>query len=72
MKYLIAIEETATGYSAYSPDLPSCVSVGETRSEVEANMGDAISFHLEGLKLEGCAIPQPSSTSAYIEVAAWD
>jgi predicted RNase H-like HicB family nuclease len=25
MKYLVVIEETNTGYSAFSPDLPGCV-----------------------------------------------
>ena len=70
MQYLIVIEKTETGYSAYSPDLLGCVSTGETREEVEQNMGEAIEFHLEGLKLEGLEIPQPTTSSAYVEVAA--
>jgi predicted RNase H-like HicB family nuclease len=70
MQYLIVIEQTDTGFSVYSPDLPGCVSTGATREEVEANMREAVEFHLEGLKLEGLEIPQPVSSSAYIEVAA--
>ena len=70
MKYLIIIEKTETGYSAYSPDLPGCISTGTSREETESNMRDAIEFHLEGLKLEGEPIPQPLATSAYVEVAA--
>ena len=70
MQYLIVIEQTETGFSVYSPDLPGCVSTGATREEVEANMREAVEFHLEGLKLEGLEIPQPRSSSAYIEVAA--
>ena len=70
MKYLIIIEPTATGYSAYSPDLPGCVSTGVTREEVEHNMREAIEFHLEGLRLEGLPIPEPSSQSAYVDIAA--
>ena len=70
MKYLIIIEPTATGYSAYSPDLPGCVSTGATREEVEHNMREAIEFHLEGLRLEGLPIPEPSSQSAYVDIAA--
>ncbi|BAZ29419.1 hypothetical protein NIES4074_18650 [Cylindrospermum sp. NIES-4074] len=70
MKYLIIIEKTDTGYSAYSPDIPGCVSTGATLEEVERNMREAIEFHVEGLKIEGFAVPQPSTTSAYIEVAA--
>jgi len=70
MQYLTIIEKTATGYSAYSPDLLGCVSTGTTFEEVEQNMREAIEFHLEGLKLEGYEIPQPSTLSTYIEVAA--
>ncbi len=70
MKYLVVIEPTATGFSAYSPDLPGCVTTGPTLEVVESNMQEAIAFHLEGLEAEGCEIPAPSSTAAYVEIAA--
>lgn len=70
MKYLIVIEKTETGFSAYSPDLPGCVTTGSTPEETQANMREAIIFHLEGLKEAGEEIPAPSSSSAYVEVAA--
>jgi predicted RNase H-like HicB family nuclease len=70
MRYLTIIEKTTMGYSAYSPDLPGCASTGATRQEVEQNMREAIAFHLEGLKLEGYEIPESSTASTYIEVAA--
>ncbi len=70
MQYLIVIEKTETGYSAYSPDLPGCVSTGATREELEQNMREAIEFHLEGLKMEGLEIPQPTTSSAYVVVSA--
>lgn len=69
-KFLIVIEETSTGYSAYSPDLPGCVSTGRTRDEVEHNMREAIDFHLDGMRLEGIEVPEPHSYSAHIEVPA--
>ena len=69
-QYLIILEKTDTGYSAYSPDLPGCVSTGATRDETEANMKEAIEFHVEGLKEEGMPVPPPSTSSAYVEVAA--
>ncbi len=70
MKYLIVIEQTATGFSAYSPDLPGCVSTGATREETEQNMREAIEFHLDGLRLEGAPIPLPATVSSYVEVSA--
>lgn len=70
MKYLIVVEKTETGFSAYSPDLLGCVTTGATEEETEANMKEAIAFHVEGLKEEGLPVPQPSTKSAYIEVVA--
>ncbi|MGH9455310.1 MAG: type II toxin-antitoxin system HicB family antitoxin [Terriglobia bacterium] len=69
-KYLIVIEKTKTGYSAYSPDLDGCVSTGQTLAEVEKNMRAAIRFHLDGIRLEGLPIPEPHTHSAYVEVPA--
>ena len=69
-KYLIIIEKTGTGYSAYSPDLPGCVATGKTREETENEMKDAIEFHIEGLRLNGDDVPKPSSLASYCEVAA--
>jgi predicted RNase H-like HicB family nuclease len=58
-KYLIVIEPTKTGFSAYSPDLPGCVSTGRTREEVEQNMREAIAFHIEGLRDHSQWYPNP-------------
>ena len=69
MKYLIVIEPTKTGFSAYSPDLPGCVATGKTRKQVQRQMGEAIEFHLEGLRDEGERIPRPRADSAFVEVA---
>ncbi len=70
MKYLVIIEETKTGYSAFSPDLPGCIAAGSSKEEVEKNMKDAVAFHLEGMNHEGLEIPQPPSFSTYLEVPA--
>ena len=70
MRYLIVIEPTDTGFSAYSPDLPGCVSTGATRKEVERNMQEATELHLEGLREEGYPVPEPSTWSAYVEISA--
>ena len=67
-KYLIVIEETAIGFSAYSPDLPGCVSTGVTRDDVEQNMREAIAFHLDGLREDGEPVPEPHTYSAYVEL----
>jgi predicted RNase H-like HicB family nuclease len=67
-RYLIIIEPTSTGFSAYSPDLPGCVSTGASREEVQKNMQEAIEFHLDGLREEGQPLPPPSVEAAFCEV----
>ncbi len=49
MTYKTEITQTATGYSAYVPDLPGCAAAGETEEETLALIHEAIEFHLEGL-----------------------
>ena len=70
MKYLIIIEPTASGFSAYSPDLPGCVAVGGTQREVQENMREAVQFHVEGLRAENLPVPAPTSSSAYVDIPA--
>ncbi|VEN74715.1 hypothetical protein EPICR_40302 [Candidatus Desulfarcum epimagneticum] len=48
-KYLIVVEKTKTGFSAYSPDIDGCIATGATTEEVEKNIKEALEFHLEGL-----------------------
>ena len=45
-RYLIIIEETSTGFSDYSPDLPGCVATGGTGGEVQREVHDAIEFQV--------------------------
>ena len=69
-RYLIVLEPTATGFSAYSPDLSGCAATGATRSEVEENMRQAIELHLEGLREDGVPVPSGQTIATYVEVAA--
>ncbi len=69
-KHLVVIEAIETGFSAYSPDLPGCVATGATRAEVEREMRAAMQFHVEGLRAEGYAVPEPQAYPAFCELAA--
>jgi predicted RNase H-like HicB family nuclease len=68
MKYAVVIEKTATGYSAYVPDLPGCVSVGRTRVEMGQNIREAIELYLGELREQGAPIPIPTTDAEYIAV----
>ncbi len=70
MRYAIVIERAGNNYSAYVPDLPGCVATGDDLPGVEAEIREAITFHLDGLREDGFAIPQPSSVVEYLDIAA--
>jgi len=70
MKYAVVIEEGPKSYGAYVPDLPGCVAVGETRSEVVQLIQEAIEMHLQSLLKQGENIPSPSSSIEFVDVAA--
>jgi predicted RNase H-like HicB family nuclease len=69
MKYLIILEPTETGYSAYAPDIEGCVAAGDDRAETIALMHEALAFHLEGMATAGYAIPTSRNEAVYIEIA---
>jgi len=69
MRYGIIIEKGENNYSAYVPDLPGCVAVGDTIEEVKQEIAEAIEFHIEGLRKDGLSIPEPTCLVDYADVA---
>ena len=70
MRYVVIVEQGENGFGAYVPDLPGCVAVGETKDEALRLIQGAIELHLEKMREEGLPLPEPSSTSEYVEIGA--
>lgn len=68
LKYLVVVEKTDTGYSAFLPDLPGFIKKASTREEIEANIEEAIILHLEGLEKNGMDIPMPNAQALKVSV----
>ena len=70
MKYASVIEKVPnSNFCAFVPDLPGCVSTGDTIEEVEKNINEAIRFHLDGMRKDGLAIPEPTAQVGYSAVS---
>ena len=67
-KYAVVFEQAASNWSAYVPDLPGCVTTGQTLEETRANIAEAIGFHIDGMRLHGERVPEPSTRTEEIEV----
>jgi predicted RNase H-like HicB family nuclease len=52
-----------SGYSAYSPDLPGVIAAGESRSETERLMVEALAAHIAMLRQTGQPVPEPSDAA---------
>ncbi len=70
MEYWVILETDGESWSAFVPDLPGCIATGNTIEEARTNIGEAIEFHLEGLRLEGLDIPPPTTQATQIRIPA--
>ena len=69
-RYPVVIEQTGTGYSAYSLDVSGCAAVGDTEEETRRNFQDALTAHFRTMHELGEPIPEPHTSVDYVEVAA--
>jgi predicted RNase H-like HicB family nuclease len=65
-QYLVIYEQGPDSWGACSPDLPGCTAVGSSREEIEQLMREAVEAHVDVLRSEGLAVPQPSSFPGYV------
>ena len=68
LPYRVVVEplspEDGGGYLATVPDLPGCMSDGETPAEALANVEDAAAGWIESARLHGHAVPEPAFAAA--------
>ena len=72
-KYAVVYEAPTSevgNWSSYVPDLPGCVSVGDTLDECRTMMSEAIAAHLSFMRKRGASIPAPAAVAETVEVAA--
>ena len=69
-EYLAIFEWAGRNYSAYVPDLPGCVSTGNTLEDAERNITEAISLYIDTLREDGQPVPEPTTQARPVTVAA--
>jgi predicted RNase H-like HicB family nuclease len=67
-RILVVVEKGETSYGAYSPDIPGCVAVGDTREEVLRLFREALQEHLELMRDENLPLPDPQTSAEYIDI----
>ena len=66
LEYVVVYEQTPNNYSAYLPDLPGCVSTGKTWDDIQKNIREAVTGHIEVMLEYGEPLPE---TPMSLEVA---
>jgi predicted RNase H-like HicB family nuclease len=69
MRYAVVVERGEENYGAYVPDLPGVISIDDSEEEAIANVRQAITLHLEGLRQAGEKIPEPRTRVAVVDAA---
>lgn len=67
MRYMVVIEKGDSGLGAYVPDLPRCVVAADSKGEALKLIEQAIEYHIQSLREDGQAVPEPSTISQFIE-----
>ena len=68
MKYAVIYEQGPSSIGATVPDLPGCVAVAKTMDEARTLIAEAIEFHIEGMRLHGEHVPEPTTLAELVEV----
>ncbi len=68
-RFAVVIEKGESGFGAYVPDLPGCAAAADSIEAVEKLIREALEFHIEGLRLRGEPVPEPTSTVEWVNVA---
>lgn len=66
MRYPVVIhKDKSSDYGVTVPDLPGCISTGDTMEDALVNVVEAIECHLEGLLFDGEIIPEAQSVEVH-------
>ena len=67
--YLVIYEKSHTGYSAYVPDLPGCITTGSTLLDTRRNMAEAMTGHLSVMREFGDPMPEPTTVAERLAIS---
>jgi predicted RNase H-like HicB family nuclease len=69
IKHAVIFEKADTNWAAYVPDLPGCITTGQTLEETERDIREAIEGHLTTLREFGDPVPVPTTVAKEVEVS---
>jgi len=71
VQYLAVLEQRATRWGAYVPDVPIVLAIGAMREEVERCVREAVELYLEELADSGEQPPAPTTEGEWSVRDCW-
>ncbi|MCY7420176.1 MAG: type II toxin-antitoxin system HicB family antitoxin [Chitinophagaceae bacterium] len=65
-KYLVVLEKSSRGFSAFSPDAPGCITVGETVESTIEHMREVTKIYTEEMGESGKELPRGKGVEYHI------
>ena len=59
LTYAVVFEKAPNNWCAYAPDVPGCISTGDTWEEMLEMIDEALTFHIEMMLEDGDPLPEP-------------
>ncbi len=66
-EYLVVYEKVGENWSAFSPDIPGCGSVGDALEDTRLNMREAVEVYLSETAKAGEQVPEARSNTVNID-----
>ena len=66
--YLVVYEKGKKNYGGFAPDVPGCISLGDTLEDIRANLHEALQLYMDTSVELGYPIPEPASTSVTLPI----
>ncbi len=60
--FLVVYEKGKRNYGGFAPDVPGCISLGETLDDIRTNLSEALHLYMETAVELGYPIPEPISS----------
>ncbi len=60
-RFLVVYEHGKRNFSGFAPDVPGCISTGETLAEMRRMMREALESHLQWMANDGDPMPTPKT-----------
>jgi predicted RNase H-like HicB family nuclease len=66
--YLVVYEKGKKNYGGFAPDVPGCISLGDTLDEIRTNLTEALQLYMDTSVELGYPIPEPISTTVTLPI----